>query len=147
MIWVPFQKERDPKYDSTDVWGQDVEVFPQGYGVPLVGGRKKIVYTSHATPQNITVTESSPQTERREKVKLMDELWWVFQFVDMGVEQMIDYVDTQLEKAGLATPESSGYVAVQVFLIIGPVLVCIYAVAVNVLTANHRRDVSDSKLI
>ena len=122
-------------------------MFPRGYGVPLLGGRKKIVYTSHSTPQNVTVSLQAPQTERGEKVKLMDELWWVFQFVDMGVEQMIDYVDTQLEKAGLATPESSGYVAVQVFLIIGPILVCIYAVAVSVLTANHRRDVSDSKLI
>ena len=147
MKWVPFQPDSDPRYDSTDVWGQDVEVFPRGYGVPLLGGRKKIVYTSHSTPQNVTVSLQAPQTERGEKVKLMDELWWVFQFVDMGVEQMIDYVDTQLEKAGLATPESSGYVAVQVFLIIGPILVCIYAVAVSVLTANHRRDVSDSKLI
>ena len=147
MKWVPFEPDLDPRYDSTDVWGQAAEVFPRGYGVPLLGGRKKVVYTSHSTPQNYTVTRQNPPAEIRDKVKLMDELWWVFQFVDVGVEQMIDYVDTQLEKAGLATPESSGYVAVQVFLIIGPVLVCIYAVAVNVLTSNYLRDVSDSKLI
>ena len=147
LKWVPFEPDSNPKYDSSDVWGSNVEVFPRGFGVPLLSGKKKVTYVSDIVPRNVTVTQQYPISDKHEKVKLMDELWWIFQFVDMGVEHMIDYVDTQLEKAGFATPESSGYVAVQVFLIIGPVLVFIYSIAVNVLTTNSRRNVSDSKLI
>ena len=80
LKWVPFEPDSNPKYDSSDVWGSNVEVFPRGFGVPLLSGKKKVTYLSDIVPRNVNMTQQYPISEKHEKVKLMDELWWIFQF-------------------------------------------------------------------
>jgi hypothetical protein len=160
LQWVPFTADADPRFDASDAWGFGPEMLQQGYGVPLVSGQKTVVYPKDPVAAAAAVgvendasltidvaPKQPPQLGKVPKVKLMDELWWVFQFVDTGVEEMIDYVDTELEQTGLATHESAGYVAVQVFLIIGPVLLGVYSIAVHTLTltSSGRGDDADNK--
>lgn len=125
LRWVPFAADPDPRMDYGDAWGGAPEVLAQGAGVPLLSGRKAVVFAGGAGPLPVAPVSVEGATR---------ELWWPFQLVDVAVERMAEYADAELAEAGLDTRESAGLAAVQVFLIVAPVLALVYSVAVSLLS-------------
>lgn len=147
LRWVPFIPDADARFDSSDSWGLDEEVLPQGAGVPLLSGKKAIVFPSAAEAGgNATRPQLASQARQSVRAAATAELWWAFQFVDMAVEKMVEYVDKELEVAGLATEDSAGLVAMQAFLIVGPIIGFVYYLAILALSSNTKAH-DDAKLI
>jgi hypothetical protein len=147
LKWVPFIPDVDANLDSHDVWGFEPEIVHQGHGVPLLSGRRAVVYPdTYGVSNGTELIKESPMIVTAKEV-MMSELWWVFQWVDMAIDAAIQRVDRELKVAGLATEDSAGYVAMQVFLIIAPVLAIVYYFAIGALSSSNRKGFDNAKEI
>eukprot|EP01038_Epipyxis_sp_PR26KG_P013764 gene13764-18460_t len=117
LLWVPFVFDADPASDSGDSWGKAPEIlYKGGSNIPLLTGNVMFISTSSIQKDN-SKSLSDPiisQFDNNSNLRGFQqpinmvirktnqalhhgkELWWIFQWVDSSVENMINSIDQQI---------------------------------------------------
>lgn len=153
LCWVPFEFDDDPLYDSSDAWGFAQEIRVQGSGIPLMSGSKisrppivvdlslkqevkeerKDVKSRSSDASHLALLKAQQQLDH---VSPTYELWWIFQLVDVAVDEAIRFVDSKISTSTRASTASPGMLTVQVLLILAPVLLFVYYLAIAMLSSS-----------
>lgn len=134
LAWVPFAADVDPNIIEGDVWGMGPERLRKGDGsIPLNSGKIEIykpvdgaaaLYaadTAADVPVQQQGEEQAYLVNAKNPIPISGELWWMFQYIDAGVEAFIWNVDRRLG--------GQGFRAMQLILLSAPVFFAVVVFA------------------
>ena len=133
LEWVPFTPDSDPRVIEGDIWGYGPELSYRGEAnIPLLNKDIEIYRNGFIEVQGSDMNKIHENPQDYIPDSDTGELWAIFQYVDMMVDNFIDSVDSSLDGTDDKFHHGHGHRVLKLILLGAPAFVLVIIAAITI---------------